>query len=44
LLYGREFSHELSLRAVFFLTFGAETQDQVEFLALTLLSWLSSGI
>jgi hypothetical protein len=39
-----DFSHELSLRLAFFLTFGAKTRNRVEFLALTLLSWLSSRI
>jgi hypothetical protein len=39
---GREFSCEFSL--AFFLIFGAETRDQVEFLAMNLLSRLSSGI
>jgi hypothetical protein len=43
-LWTWDFSCELSWRAAFFLTFGAKTQDQVEFPALTLLSQLSSGI
>jgi hypothetical protein len=44
LLYGREFSLELSLKVAFFLTFGAETLDWIEFPALPLLSQLSSRI